>query len=237
MNNANPGNEWVEINGIKYKVDREVYTAEDESHVIYRGARYNLRNGYYKRARDFSKDKPCNLHRAIWLDHFGSIPDKHHVHHIDSNRKNNRIENLQCLDGFTHLSRAAKTNKWIKSKENKENLNKAREKAIKWQKSKEGSEFHRKTAQKRWANQKKTLVKCVYCGKEFEASFPSRAKYCHKNCLENARKKSGVENVNRPCVICQKYFIINKYCDTVTCSPPCSQEYQRQNRIKRKANK
>ena len=70
MNNANPSNEWVEIDGAKYRVDGEFYIAEDESHVIYRDERYNQINGYYKCLRNLAKNKPANLHRAVWLNHF-----------------------------------------------------------------------------------------------------------------------------------------------------------------------
>lgn len=231
-NNAN--NELIEIKGNKYRIDKEFYIAEDESHIIYRDDRYNQSNGYYKCLRNLKKNMPANLHRAVWLNHFGSIPEKHHIHHLDGNRGNNHVENLQCLPAHLHLSRACKTNKWLKSTENLEQLKAAREKGAEWQKSKEGRECHRRTANKTWKEKKPSMVKCHYCSKDFEAWFPSRAKYCHRNCRENDRKKSGVENENRQCVICQKYFIINKYCHTKTCSKACGIELYR---ISRKENK
>ena len=216
-----------------YVADGEFLIAKDESHVLYRGVKYIQRNGYYKRARDFSKDKPCNLHRAVWMDHFGPIPEKHHIHHMDRNRGNNHIENLQCLPAFTHLSRAAKGNKWLKSKENKEHLKVIREKAHDWHKTSEGRAFLSQNKKDSWQRRKKTPCKCSYCGKEFEASFPSRAKYCHHNCRENARKKSGIENENRKCVTCSKYFVINKYCRTKTCCRECAYSMKRENKKKK----
>jgi DNA-binding phage protein len=228
--------ELIEIEGKKYLVEGELYIAEDKSHVLYREVKYvwmgrGDQKGYY---RNFSRGKPpCNLHRAIYRDHFGTIPPNFHVHHLDRNTKNNRIENLQCLPASVHLSRTQKTNKWLKSEENKKQLNdkEVREKIKVWQRSEEERKTYSKAKEKDWKKRKKSVVKCQYCGKDYEASFPSRAKYCHKNCKENARKKSGVENENRKCVACQKYFIANRFTRIKTCNThSCIEELKRRNR-------
>ena len=36
-------------------------------------------------------------HRKIWKEHYGEIPDGMEVDHINNNKKDNRIENLQLL--------------------------------------------------------------------------------------------------------------------------------------------
>ena len=41
-------------------------------------------------------------HVIIWEQHFGSIPDGWVVHHIDEDRSNNKIENLQCMSKGAH---------------------------------------------------------------------------------------------------------------------------------------
>ena len=35
------------------------------------------------------------LHRRIWTEHNGEIPSDHHIHHINKNWRDNRIENLE----------------------------------------------------------------------------------------------------------------------------------------------
>lgn len=227
MNNANPKEEWSEIKGKKYRVDREFFIAEDESHIIYRGVKYNWFDNYYRR-HHFSKEIPSNLHRAVWIDHFGPIPEDHHIHHKDANRKNCHVENLQCLDRFTHLSRTGKNNKYLKSKEHLEHLERIRDKTKEWHASPEGLEWHRKHGKKTWENRKTVTKKCLCCGKDYEACFSSRSKFCNANCKAQARRNSGVDNENRQCVMCQKYFVIDRYMKTKTCSRACAAKMRHQ---------
>jgi len=46
------------------------------------------------------------IHRKIWEEHFGKIPVGYVIHHKNGDKKDNRIENLQCLTikehGFIH---------------------------------------------------------------------------------------------------------------------------------------
>jgi hypothetical protein len=44
------------------------------------------------------------LHRLIYEAYYGQIPDGYHVHHIDGNKLNNRIDNLQLLSKSEHSS-------------------------------------------------------------------------------------------------------------------------------------
>jgi hypothetical protein len=41
-------------------------------------------------------------HRHVWEQHNGPIPASHHIHHINGNKLDNRIENLQCLPAVEH---------------------------------------------------------------------------------------------------------------------------------------
>lgn len=41
-------------------------------------------------------------HRAIWAQAYGDIPPGHHVHHINGDKKDNRLENLELVSAFNH---------------------------------------------------------------------------------------------------------------------------------------
>lgn len=46
--------------------------------------------------------KTIMKHRAIWIENFGEIPKDHMIHHKNGNKKDNRIENLQCVSRKKH---------------------------------------------------------------------------------------------------------------------------------------
>lgn len=41
-------------------------------------------------------------HRRIWYEHYGEIPANHVIHHKNEDKKDNRIENLECLSKSDH---------------------------------------------------------------------------------------------------------------------------------------
>jgi len=52
----------------------------------------------YKKTKFKGTTKNC--HRIVYTWHYGEIPENHHIDHIDHDRSNNRIENLQCLKAY-----------------------------------------------------------------------------------------------------------------------------------------
>jgi hypothetical protein len=50
-------------------------------------------------------------HRKIWEKHYGKIPFDCCIHHKNGNKKDNRIENLECLSRKEHGKRHRKSNK------------------------------------------------------------------------------------------------------------------------------
>ena len=57
---------------------------------------YLHKTGYYEiNLCKNSKIKAFKFHRLIYEAHYGSIPDKMFIDHIDNNKQNNNIENLR----------------------------------------------------------------------------------------------------------------------------------------------
>lgn len=55
----------------------------------------------YKRTKFKGKATLC--HRLIYIWYHGSIPEHYHIDHIDHDRSNNRIENLQALPPYDNF--------------------------------------------------------------------------------------------------------------------------------------
>ena len=201
--------EWIQRGKKKYRIQGEFYISEDEKAVIYKDKIYQLVGRYY-----------FNLHRDVWRNHFGEIPKDHQIHHKDGNPRNNTIENLLCIHRDVHMKHTVRNNKWIGSEENRQQLSQIRGKAILWHSTEEGKRWHINQGKEFWKNKKPVSKKCAECGNEYESRFPT-AKYCHNKCKKRARRKSGIDNENRRCEICQKYFIVNKHSKTRTCSVSC----------------
>lgn len=48
------------------------------------------------------QNKKVYLHRIIYEYFIGNIPKGYHIHHIDGNKQNNNIDNLQCISPSEH---------------------------------------------------------------------------------------------------------------------------------------
>lgn len=63
------------------------------------GIKFTLRNsGYYSATTGVRQ----LMHRYVWERHHGPIPPNHDIHHIDHNRANNDISNLELYSKSEH---------------------------------------------------------------------------------------------------------------------------------------
>ena len=68
------------------------------------GTAYLRNDGYYGISSNEKGNTGQLLHRLIWEEHYQkSIPKDYVIHHINFNKKDNRIQNLQCVHKNTHL--------------------------------------------------------------------------------------------------------------------------------------
>ena len=61
--------------------------------------------GYYKVTSAKEGNQGKSLHCLIWEDHYGKpVPKGYNIHHINGNKLDNRIQNLQCVEHKIHSS-------------------------------------------------------------------------------------------------------------------------------------
>jgi len=72
---------------------------------IFNGIKFTLRNqGYYART-DGQREQ---MHRYVWEFYNGELPKDYDIHHIDENRTNNNINNLEAMSKSEHTRRYSK---------------------------------------------------------------------------------------------------------------------------------
>ncbi|MFP3859245.1 MAG: HNH endonuclease signature motif containing protein [Bacteroidales bacterium] len=166
-------------------------------------------------------------HVFVWIYHHGEIEKGYHIHHIDGNKSNNSIENLQKILAKEHLSlhfteeKKERARKWA---------DKIRPQTKKWHRSEEGRQWHTLHGKKCWKNRKKIKKVCEECTIEFTTKTYHQ-EFCSNKCKSRNRRKSGVDNIALNCKVCDKVFYRNKYGRSITCGRKCggilkSKEYK-----------
>lgn len=82
----------------------DTFTIGPPAWIEWHGRKFYRNNrGYYRsRQRDGTPEVP--LHRAVWQEVHGPVPDGHEVHHIDGDPTNNALDNLRVLSRAEHLA-------------------------------------------------------------------------------------------------------------------------------------
>ncbi|ACQ54142.1 HNH endonuclease [Clostridium botulinum] len=212
---------------------------EAKKHAHFNGYTFTRdeKTGYYLSTKPTKENKRQRLHVYVWEFYNGRIPEGYEVHHKDEDKGNNDISNFELLLGLKHRKlhgyefsqdekRVETARKIIKEK--------AQPKAIEWHGSKEGREWHKE----HYENVKdkfhiKEKYICEYCGITYETQ-KGRNKFCSNKCKSAWRRKQGLDNEIRVCVICGKEFECNKYSKAKTCSRKCRGELRRLNKQKLK---
>ena len=164
--------------------------------------------------------KVIYLHREVLRRHLKFTEEQmkgYEVHHIDGNKSNNDISNLQLLKRSEHNKIHKDSSKWTdeQMREARERMSHAREYANLWHKSEEGRAWHKEQWKKSLGKYNNELIKkkCEYCGEEYEVKFSnaSISRFCSNKCKSAWRRASGADNEQRICIRCGAEYTVNKY--------------------------
>ena len=196
----------------------QVQYIEKTKYAYFNGYKFTKDNntGYY--LSSLINGKRVRLHRYVWEYYNGAIPKGYHIHHKDHNKDNNDIDNLELLTEKEHKQRHMDEMSEELKQKYRDNMNNiVRPKAIEWHKSKQGSEWHKEQYKISLGNLKPTKFICEYCGKEFETMDNGKNRFCSNKCRAAYRRDSGVDDIERICIKCNKVFKTNKYGNTKYC--------------------
>ena len=201
--------------------------------VLYRGEKFWIQTtGRYFQSGRKNCGKERILHRRVWEDAHGNIPERHHVHHIDGDWRNNDLSNLELIDEKTHqrnhkmeaLSQPGALEK------NMELLERAREAAKEWHGSDAGRKWHSEHGKRTWEGREPIDAVCDVCGSAFKSFFPGRSGrfYCSSACRQKIRFRTYFTD-KKKCLFCGEEFMANRHRKTACCSRTCANRYRAAN--------
>lgn len=167
---------------------------------------------------------PIHAQRWVWINYNGAIPDNMDIHHIDGDKSNNEIENLELISRSDHLKKH-----WEEGRFDLEQRRKQLNEARLWLKTPQGKKKQSEKAKEGWRKRKPITKICISCNAPFE-TFQQWAKSCTDSCYMKYRRKLGLDNVEKNCWICNKVFIIEKHSRTRTCGKECGIKLQKLNK-------
>lgn len=169
------------------------------------------------------------MHQYVWEFYNGDIPKGYEIHHIDHDKSNNHIDNLELMTAFEHRAYHG----GIRGRLNVENghLDNIRDLSKEWHGSEEGIEWHKQHYKnhKEKLHEEKEFI-CVQCDKHYVGVDNGQNRFCSGSCKSKFRRASGVDDTNKECVICGTGFTANKYSKARTCSGSCRAKLGHQDR-------
>ena len=85
--------------------------------MVYNGRKFTINhNGYY---RSTDRKGTHLMHRYVWETERGEIPKGWDIHHLDEDKTNNIVDNLECLSKAEHTSRYSPHHNQHKNNKNK----------------------------------------------------------------------------------------------------------------------
>lgn len=208
---------------------KEIQYVDDGLRAIFDNKSFRLdkRTGYYLSSTNGEDGKRKRLHIYVWEKHNGKVPEGHHIHHIDHDKSNNEISNLQIMTEHEHLSHHARTMTEETRKKKRNNLiENAVPKSKAWHKSEAGRKWHSENSKKQWKKAKEIEYECTNCGKKFKSRHrygESSNRFCCNACKSAYRRKAGLDEIVVICDQCGNSYKTNRY--QIKRCPKCTNAY------------
>jgi hypothetical protein len=144
---------------------------------IYFGKKFYKQKYGYWTIKEWNKEnkfyKTILAHRWVWENVNGVIPEKMDIHHIDGDKDNNEISNLNIVSRSEHQKK-----NHAQELKQKENLNKVR--PLEWLKSDAGRKAVSEKGKQVWKDRDFHTIICEHCGESKE--YKRWARFCSKKC-------------------------------------------------------
>ena len=149
-------------------------------------------NGHY--------EATIRLHREIWEAERGPIPAGSHVHHINGDKADNRLENLELLTHAAHAAHHAA-----------ENLPPHKELA---------AANALAAIRRNHALRMGRALRCIQCGGEYRSGSKHPTRFCSSACIEAARSGAFGQSA-RQCARCGESYTATRRVQ-LYCTKRCS---------------
>lgn len=183
----------------------------DDKHQRFNGENFHIyHDGHMRNTR--------GLHQRIWNYFYGEVPNGYQIHHVDGNKLNNDISNLQIMtisEHQHHHNPKGTVNQILTTL------------VCEWCGKKYQGYFNGKNrfcsqlCRSRYRQTHERIQRtCPQCGKIFDTPKAQPAQYCSHTCAMDAKRKYSPEK--RTCPVCGKEFVVTLRHTQKFCSRECA---------------